>query len=123
MLTVKMSTSFNFAASSSNRFVCASQTGVSRDGTTLKMRTFFPVVPERDRLQRAVHRLKVRRRIPGLDSGPTSVKGLPFKVVAAERSGVLIGLSVAATTRRQLYIAAARLRVIVPGGITALITM
>src|ERR1022692_1515399 len=43
MLTVKISTLGILAASSLNRLVCASHTGVSSEGTTLKIRTWSPV--------------------------------------------------------------------------------
>src|SRR5215471_6922757 len=81
MLTVQTSTwSPSLEASSLNRRVSLSQTGVSRDGTALKIKT----------LPRASLSLTVCRELstaeksgaacPGLISGPDRVTGPPLKV-------------------------------------------
>ena len=69
MLIVKIFTFGSFPASVLKRFVCISQTGVSSEGSTLKMRTRFAGVLELHRLEAPVHHFKVRRLIARFQFG------------------------------------------------------
>src|SRR5437016_1078803 len=82
MLTVMMSTLGSLAASSLKRLVCASQTGVSSDGTTLMIRTLRPVSASVTSFRPLSTSLKSGAFSPGFNAGPINVNGLPFSVVA-----------------------------------------
>src|SRR5260370_41718588 len=82
MLTVRISTPGSLAASSLKRLVCASQTGVSSDGTTLKIRTWWPVASSVTGFRLSSTTSKSGPLSPAFSSGPSSVMGLPLKVVA-----------------------------------------
>src|ERR1039457_1869078 len=94
MLTVMMSTPGRLAAASLKRLVCASHTGVSSEGITLMMRTRLPVSFRVTALSPLSIRLKSGAASPTLSSGPTSVRGAPFIVVAPALSIFLLMFSV-----------------------------
>src|SRR5574340_446569 len=86
MLTARTSTPESFPTSSLKRFVWASQTGVSSEGTTLMMRTLPPVSRSVTGLSVVSTTVKLGAFSPGLISGPISVNGLPLRVTAPVRS-------------------------------------
>ena len=76
MLIVKIRMPGNFAASSSKRLVCASHTGVSRDGTTLNIRTPPPVFDKFIGCKLASTTSKSGAGSPTLSAEPASPKDL-----------------------------------------------
>src|SRR6185312_10509611 len=81
MLMVKMRIPGSFAASSSKRFVCASHTGVSSDGTTLNIRTPPPVFAKFTGCKAASTTSKSGATSPTLSAEPASGTDFPPNIV------------------------------------------
>src|SRR6185312_12930241 len=89
-----MSISLSSPAASSKRLVCASHTGVSSEGTTLKMRILLPVSFSVTGCRFGSTTSKSGAVSPAFSSGPASVRELPLKVV--ERPSLAMRPSVTA---------------------------
>src|SRR5438270_2528665 len=88
MLMEKIFTPGSPPASLSKRRVWASHTGVSSDGTTLKMRTESPVWAKFTFRSEESTTSKSGALSPGFNSGPASGRGLPLRVVVRVELGI-----------------------------------
>jgi hypothetical protein len=95
-----MPTPLNLTASSLNRLVCIAQTGVSSEGTTLKIRGFPRVSLILIESRRPFFKVASGALSPTLSWGPVSEKGFPLRVQVRAMVLLLKGLIVWPRTYR-----------------------